>query len=107
MAFIETMGAPMIGSPVWSMPNVGRPAEPATISSPSSMWTPNGAALAPLLLLDQTSPLITATARWPSALWRLAVELGRSRPTTVSLLSAASNVMPGEPGWTWTRLMTC
>ena len=97
----------MMALPVASMPKVGRGIEPATISSPSWMWTPNGAARAPLPLLDQTSPLTDASARWPSRLLRLAIDDERSRPRTASLLSPASIVIPGAPGWTVTKFTTC
>ena len=103
---VETTGAPMSLRPVASTPNVGRPNGPAVISSPLLMWSPNGAAFAPELCEDHTSPLIAAMARWPSPLARLAMLVVRSSPTTVSLLIAASNEITLASAATLTKWTT-
>jgi hypothetical protein len=87
------------------MPNVGRADGPAAISSPPSTWRPFGAFSMRFALPAQTSPLIAATTRWPSALRRKAIEVVRSRPATRSFEMAASNEISGRKGsivTTWT-----
>ena len=86
------------------MPKVGRAVRAAVTSSPAWMSIPFGAYWVGLEYPPHTSPLIAATARWPSVDARRAWLVVVSSRVIRSPPSDVSRLIPGVPIATSTRL---